>query len=147
MLDCYLCSDFKESDCFKDKEYKDTLRPYNDTHDSAVLLGGIINGTIISTPCKGHKNDVVKCETCHTRYDIRCKVCKLQILQPIYKSNKTIILVMKGCLYHMWNFYSASESDDHQRAPKRKVPEDRTCTSGPYTVRGIRLCSMYCRSL
>ena len=62
MLDCYLCSDFKESDCFKDKEYKDTLRPYNDTHDSAVRWGGIENGTIISTPCKGHKNDVVKCE-------------------------------------------------------------------------------------
>ena len=56
---------------------------------------------------------------------------------------------MKGCLQHLHSFvfYSAHEPDDHQKAPKRNVLDDLKCQSGPYTVRGIRLCSMYCRSL
>ena len=77
LIDCYLCSDFKESECFLKKEI-DTISSHNKTHDSVVRWNR--NWTIISTPCKGHKNDVVKCGICGISYDIRCKVCELQIL-------------------------------------------------------------------
>ena len=88
--DCYLCSDYKESECFKEK-HRDTLRPYNDTHN--FVIDNYDNATIISTPCKGHKSDIVKCRSyCVINYDIKCKMCKLHTLKTkfIYKSDKPL---------------------------------------------------------
>ena len=76
LIDCYLCSDFKESECFLKKEI-DTISSHNKTHDSVVRWNR--NWTIISTPCKGHKNDVVKCSSCLISYDLDCKICKYML--------------------------------------------------------------------
>ena len=86
MVDCYLCSDYKESECFSKKYSEYTLSPHNKTHDYMVMDGAFSNNrTIFSTPCKGHKSDIVKCLYCKISYHIECKVCKLHtFLKDIY---------------------------------------------------------------
>ena len=95
LIDCYLCSDYKDSEWFK--EYYKSLRSgllssFNDTHDRLTWINWLDirkNATVISTPCKGYKSDIVKCPYCTITYDRQCKICKLHTLKQSLSTNLT----------------------------------------------------------
>ena len=65
MIDCYLCDDYKTKCLFG----KERILGTNGTYDIVLDHDG---GTslMVSIPCKGQKNEVVKCPgSCFIRYD------------------------------------------------------------------------------
>ena len=81
MIDCYICDDYKTSDCFSM-----TSKTHNETHD-IVDFHGKWSNSMISVPCKGQESVISKCPgTCYIGYDKRCKNCKKRLFSNIFNA-------------------------------------------------------------